>query len=51
MKAQNGELAKKFKIRGFPTFVIADAEGEETKRSLGSPAGDAAGFLGWLGVK
>ena len=51
VKAQNGELAKKFRIRAFPTFVVADAEGEEVKRNLGAPAGDTDGFLKWLGAK
>ena len=51
LKAQNRELGTKFKIRGYPTFVVADADGEEKARSLGSPAGDVAGFLDWLASK
>ncbi len=48
LKSQNKELAKKFAIRGYPTFIVTDADAEESARSLGSPARDIEGFLAWL---
>ena len=48
LKAQNQELKTKFGIRGFPTFVITDAEVNEKKRNVGAPAQDTEGFLKWL---
>lgn len=38
----NGELATKFKIEGYPTIVLGDAEGKELNRTGYKPGGPAA---------
>ena len=51
LKKKNGELAKKYKIEGFPTVLFVDANGKELGRSGymdGGPAAwtkNAAGIL------
>lgn len=46
-KAQNEELAKKYAIQGFPTFVLVDASGKEVRRQEGYLEGGPAEFLKW----
>lgn len=41
-----GQVCKTYKVRGFPTFVIADAEGEAKTSKVGGM--NAAGFIAWL---
>ena len=40
LQKQNRELAKKFGIRGFPTIVIVNSEGNEIARTGYQPGGD-----------
>lgn len=46
-KAQNEQLAKKYAIQGFPTFVLVDASGKEVRRQEGYLEGGPAEFLKW----
>jgi thioredoxin-related protein len=46
-KAQNEQLAKKYAIQGFPTFVLVDASGKEIRRQEGYLAGGPTQFLKW----
>jgi thioredoxin-related protein len=46
-KAQNVQLAKKYAIQGFPTFVLVDASGKELRRQEGYLEGGPAEFLKW----
>jgi protein disulfide-isomerase len=47
-KAQNEALAERFGIRGFPTVVVLDAEGNELGRTVGFPRGGLEGFMKFL---
>jgi thioredoxin-related protein len=40
-KGEGVQLAKKYKIKAYPTFVVTDAEGNETNRTLGYYNADA----------
>ena len=44
----SGDLAKKFKLRGVPTTIILDKEGNEISRILGSIDFSDKQFLEWL---
>ena len=44
---QNKELSQKFNVRGFPTIILADADGEEFART-GYRAGGAEAYLATL---
>jgi thioredoxin-related protein len=46
-KAQNDQLAKKYAIQGFPTFVLVDSSGKEVRRQEGYLEGGPAEFLKW----
>ncbi len=35
-EAEGDRLARKFKVRGFPTLIILDSEGQEVDRILGA---------------
>jgi thioredoxin-related protein len=48
-KAQNDQLAKKYGIQGFPTFVLVDSSGKEVRRQEGYLEGGPAEFLKWAG--
>ena len=48
IKARNRELAKKFKIEGFPTLVVLDASGKELGRQVGFMGGGAEAVIGWI---
>ena len=47
-KSQNEELAKKFGIEGFPTYVLLDPSGKEVRRQVGYLQGGATAFIDWL---
>jgi protein disulfide-isomerase len=47
-KSQNEDLAKKFGIEGFPTYVLLDSSGKEVRRQVGYLQGGAIAFLDWL---
>lgn len=47
-KNQNEDLAKKFQIEGFPTYVLLDPSGKEVRRQVGYLQGGAIAFLDWL---
>jgi thioredoxin-related protein len=46
-KAQNEQLAKKYVIQGFPSFVLVDASGKEVRRQEGYREGGSTKFLKW----
>ena len=54
-KAQNKELQKKYKVSGYPTFVLVDAKGKELGRQEGYLEGGPdkfnAAIKGWLAKK
>lgn len=49
-KSQNQELAKKYGIEGFPTYVLLDPSGKEVRRQVGYLQGGANAFIDWLGL-
>jgi thioredoxin-related protein len=46
-KAQNQELAQKFRIEGYPTYVLLDPNGNEVRRQVGYLEGGPSGFIRW----
>jgi protein disulfide-isomerase len=46
-KAQNEQLAKKYAVQGFPTYVLVDASGKEIRRQEGYLDGGPTQFLKW----
>jgi thioredoxin-related protein len=49
-KRQNEELAKKYAIEGFPTYILLDSSGKEVRRQVGYLQGGATAFIDWLGL-
>ena len=49
-KSQNEELAKKYAIEGFPTYILLDSSGKEVRRQVGYLQGGATAFIGWLAL-
>jgi protein disulfide-isomerase len=49
-KSQNEDLAKKYAIEGFPTYVLLDSNGKEVRRQVGYLQGGATAFIGWLAL-
>ncbi|MBV8485990.1 MAG: thioredoxin family protein [Verrucomicrobia bacterium] len=49
-KSQNEDLAKKYSIEGFPTYVLLDPNGKEVRRQVGYLQGGATAFIGWLAL-
>ena len=47
-RKQNGELAKKYDVRGFPTVVIVDSDGNEVARHSGYKAGGPKNYMRYL---
>lgn len=47
-KAKNPGLTKKFKVRGFPTFVILKSDGSELTRGSAYRSGGAASYVTFL---
>jgi len=45
IKQQNAKLAKEFKIRGYPTVIILDAEGKERARQVGYSGAKPADWI------
>lgn len=50
LKKQNQELQSKFKIEGYPTMVLLDANGKQLKSS-NYMAGGPEAFVKWVGKK
>jgi thioredoxin-related protein len=50
-KSQNQELAKKYSIEGFPTYVLLDPSGKEIRRQVGYLEGGPEAFIGWAQLK
>jgi protein disulfide-isomerase len=50
-KSQNQELAKKYSIEGFPTYVLLDPSGKEIRRQVGYLEGGPEAFISWAGAK
>ncbi len=55
VKAQNDQLKKKYKVNGFPTFVLVSADGKELGRQEGYLEGGPEAFTtalkGWVAKK
>ena len=49
-KNQNEELAKKYAIEGFPTYILLDSNGKEVRRQVGYLQGGVTAFIGWLAL-
>jgi protein disulfide-isomerase len=50
-KSQNQDLAKKYGIEGFPTYVLLDPSGKEVRRQVGYLDGGPEAFISWAQVK
>jgi thioredoxin-related protein len=48
LKAANAALKDKYKIEGFPTFILLDAEGKEIGRQVGYAPGGPEAFIAKL---
>jgi len=48
LKEANKGLAKKFKIRGYPTLVLLDDEGNELAREVGLAHQNPAELIAWV---
>jgi thioredoxin-related protein len=45
---QNDELQSKFKVEGYPTFILLDSGGKELGRTVGFMAGGPSAFIDWI---
>ena len=45
---QNEKLQNQFRVRGFPTLILLNPDGQELKRSEGLLEGGVKGFLKWV---
>jgi thioredoxin-related protein len=45
LKAANAALAKKYKVDGYPTYVVLDADGKEIGRQVGYAEGGSDAFI------
>lgn len=48
-KKQNDDLKKQYKVNGFPTFVLIDADGKELGRQVGYLKGGPDAFVAKIG--
>ncbi len=48
LRQQNRQLANRFGIESFPTFVMVDSAGEEVRRTLGYMRGGPDSFISWM---
>jgi len=48
-KKQNNDLKKQYKVNGFPTFVLIDADGKELGRQVGYLKGGPDAFIAKIG--
>jgi thiol-disulfide isomerase/thioredoxin len=48
MSARNRGLMERYKVQGFPTFVIVRADGTELARHVGYMRGGVDAFTGWV---
>lgn len=49
-KVQNEQLAQKFRIQGYPTYVLLDQAGKEVRRQEGYLPGGPVQFIRWTGL-
>jgi thioredoxin-related protein len=49
-KVQNEQLAQKFVIQGYPTYVLLDSAGNEVRRQEGYLPGGPVEFIRWIGL-
>jgi thioredoxin-related protein len=49
-KVQNEQLAQKFGIQGYPTYVLLDSTGNEVRRQEGYLPGGPVEFIRWIGL-
>jgi thioredoxin-related protein len=47
-KVQNEQLAQKFGIQGYPTYVLLDSTGNEVRRQEGYLPGGPVEFIRWM---
>lgn len=51
LKKANNELKEKYSVRGFPTYILVDAEGKELGKQVGYKPGGSEAFIesieGW----
>lgn len=47
-KTRNNELAKKYRVQGFPTVILLSSEGNELARTVGYSGGGVDGFIDWF---
>lgn len=45
---QNNELQEKFKVEGYPTFILLDSAGKELGRTVGFMGGGPEAFVDWI---
>lgn len=50
-KVQNVQLAQKFRIQGYPTYVLLDSTGNEVRRQEGYLPGGPVEFIRWTGLQ
>lgn len=48
IKERNQGLAQSYGVRGFPTFILLDAEGNEIRRTVGARHNNPEAFLNWV---
>ncbi|MCC5790110.1 MAG: thioredoxin family protein [Opitutales bacterium] len=48
IKERNQSLAEEVGVRGFPTFVLIDNEGNEIRRTVGAMRGGPEAFISWV---
>jgi thioredoxin-related protein len=47
-RRRNDEAAQRFAIRGFPTFLLLDQDGQELSRHVGYMPGGPEAFISWI---
>lgn len=51
LKKQNQDLQTKFKIEGYPTLLLLDAQGNQVKQPANYLPGGPEAFIKWVGKK
>lgn len=47
-KKHNEGMARKYRVQGFPTFVLVDSKGKELARTVGYTPGGPSAFISWI---
>lgn len=48
VKTRNRELQQKFGVRGYPTVILLDSEGQELAQNVGFMGGGPEAFINWV---